>query len=62
MCSGADKDKVDAQPEASQIGTRPVNSALRQGWYAQAASNSKMSVDETAWADANLADDSEWVW
>lgn len=56
------EDKVDMQLQDGQIVIRPVKSMLREGWYAQAAPNSKLSVDEAAWANAKLADDSEWVW
>lgn len=59
------KDQVDMQLQDGQIVIKPVHRALREGWYNQAASvqaTAQESAENQAWADAPLADDSEWVW
>jgi antitoxin MazE len=61
------KDQVDMQLQDGQIVIKPVHRALREGWFSQAANleataTSQERAETQAWADAPLADDSEWVW
>jgi len=53
--------KVDLQLQDGQIVIRPVKATVREGWFANAAGATADASDKT-WADAPLADDSEWVW
>lgn len=55
------EDKVDLELKDGQIIVRPVKAAVRAGWFDNAAATS-VSPAERDWADAPLADDSEWVW
>ncbi len=61
------KDQVDMQLQDGQIVIKPVHRALREGWFNQAASvqanaTAQEHAENQAWADAPLADNSEWVW
>jgi antitoxin MazE len=56
------EDKVDMQLQDGQIVIRPVKSAVREGWFANAANENLDKAADKTWADAHLADDSEWVW
>lgn len=59
------KDQVDMQLQDGQIVIKPVHRALREGWFNPAASvqaTAQEHAENQAWADAPLADDSEWVW
>lgn len=60
------QDKVNLQLQDGQIVIRPVKPALRCGWFDQASlpevAATTSQPDEAHWADADLADDSEWVW
>lgn len=59
------KDQVDMQLQDGQIVIKPVHRGLREGWF-DPAENAQATAQERAenqaWADAPLADDSEWVW
>lgn len=63
--------QVDMQLQDGQIVIRPVKSVLREGWFTPATSREVKAAakaaeleraDAQAWADAPLADDSEWTW
>ena len=61
------EDQVDMQLQKGQIVIKPVKRVLREGWFTQAkslkvAQAELESADAQSWADAPLADDSEWVW
>ncbi len=59
------KDQVDIQLQDGQIVIKPVHRTLREGWFSQAASvqaTTQEHAENQAWANAPLADDSEWVW
>ena len=61
------EDQVDMQLQEGQIVIKPVKRVLREGWFTQAKSlkvaHAELeSADAQSWADAPLADDSEWVW
>jgi antitoxin MazE len=61
------EDQVDMQLQEGQIVIKPVKRVLREGWFSQAkplkaAAAELERADAQAWADASLADDSEWVW
>jgi antitoxin MazE len=61
------EDQVDMLLQDGQIIIKPVKRVLRDGRFTQAAKSAKpISAKETAdtqaWADAPLADDSEWLW
>ncbi len=61
------EDQVDMQLQEGQIVIKPVKRVLREGWFTQAkslkvAQAELESADAQSWADAPLADDSEWVW
>ena len=61
------EDQVDMQLQKGQIVIKPVKRLLREGWFAQAKSLKVAQAeleraDTQSWADAPLADDSEWVW
>jgi len=61
------EDQVDMQLQNGQIVIKPVRRKLRDGWFVAAAAPSKAVLaqeasDAQAWADALVADDSEWVW
>ena len=61
------EDQVDMQLQKGQIVIKPVKRLLREGWFTQAkplnaAAAQLERADAQSWADAPLADDSEWVW
>jgi antitoxin MazE len=59
------KDQVDMQLQDGQIVIKPVHRTPRAGWFSQAASvqaTAQEGAENRAWADAPLADDSEWMW
>lgn len=61
------EDQVDMQLQEGQIVIKPVKRVLREGWFTQAKSLKVAQAeleraDTQSWADAPLADDSEWVW
>ena len=61
------EEQVDMLLQDGQIVIKPVKRLLREGWFTQADKlakppSAKETVDMQAWADAPLADDSEWVW
>lgn len=61
------EDQVDMQLQEGQIVIKPVKRVLREGWFTQAKSLKVAQAeleraDAQSWADAPLADDSEWVW
>jgi antitoxin MazE len=61
------EDQVDMLLQDGQIVIKPVKRLLRDGWFTQAAASKTSAAeleraDAQAWADAPLADDSEWVW
>jgi antitoxin MazE len=61
------EDQVDMQLQEGRIVIKPVKRVLREGWFTKAkplkaAAAELVRADAQAWADAPLADDSEWVW
>jgi antitoxin MazE len=61
------EEQVDMLLQDGQIVIKPVKRLLREGWFPPAAksakpASAKETADMQAWADAPLADDSEWVW
>lgn len=59
------EDQVDMQLQDGQIVIKPVKRKLREGWFAQPASQAVMAQEDIQaldWSVVTVADDSEWVW
>lgn len=59
------EDQVDMQLQDGQIVIKPVTRKLRDGWFAQPASDAvrlQEAAEAKAWEAVPVADDSEWVW
>lgn len=61
------EDQVDMQLQDGQIVIKPVRRKPRDGWFVNVPTppNAVLAQENTeaqTWADAPLADDSEWVW
>jgi len=57
-------DQADMQLQDGQIVIKPVKRQLRKDWFTPSAQTALLHDTKEAglWADAPLADDSEWVW
>ena len=57
-------DQADMQLQDGQIVIKPVERQLRKDWFTPSAQTALLHDTKEAglWADAPLADDSEWVW
>jgi len=59
------EDQVDMQLQDGQIVIKPVARKLRDGWFAQPASDAvrlQEATEAKAWDALPATDDSEWVW
>jgi len=61
------EDQVDMQLQDGQIVIKPVRRKPRDGWFGNVATSpnavlAQENAEAQTWADAPLADDSEWVW
>jgi len=57
-------DQADMQLQDGQIVIKPAQRQLRKDWFTPSAQTALPQDTKEAglWADAPLADDSEWVW
>ena len=59
------EDQVDMQLQDGQVVIKPVKRKLREGWFAQPASQAVMAQEDIQaldWSVVTVVDDSEWVW